>query len=212
MKIGILSDIHGDFISLRKALQFFETLEVQEILCAGDLVEKGPYEDRVVAEFRARSVLCVEGNHDENAVRHHRLSEAMQLADEVALLPETIAYLNGLPHTLLLDRGEERLLVTHAAPSNNACAVFDNLNSRKLSKRFKKDLATADCSLMILGHTHYPFDITFRGKRVINPGAACKLKARDSHTCGILDLANGDFSVYRLEDLQREEIFAEEAI
>ena len=141
MKIGILSDIHGDLSAFRSALLLFEKHQVARILCAGDVVEKGPEEEDVVALLRERSIPCVQGNHDENAVRHHTLTVSRDDTDESLLSPETINFLRQLPSSLELDFDEQRIAVAHATFSDNAGRVFHKDGTHRLSKPFKKDLA-----------------------------------------------------------------------
>lgn len=45
MKIGIFSDVHGHLIELQKTLALFERLQVDQLLCCGDLVDKGKESD-----------------------------------------------------------------------------------------------------------------------------------------------------------------------
>ncbi len=65
MKIGIISDVHAHLIPLEKALSIFELEQVDAIVCAGDLVEKGQDGDVVVALLQELNIPCVLGNHDE---------------------------------------------------------------------------------------------------------------------------------------------------
>ena len=206
MKIGILSDIHGDFLSLQNAIQFFKDSAVDVILCAGDLVEKGDRPNEVVAKLKELEVPCVQGNHDANAVRHDQLNSALQVPGEVPLERATIQFLATLPPKLTLEFCDKRILLTHAIPSHSAGCVFHHDDPGRLSKTFKKDLARNPCDIAVVGHTHSPFDVTFRGKRVINPGSTCRLKTRDSHTVGVLDLAQGKFDVFSLADESNFEI------
>lgn len=204
MRVGILSDIHGDAVSLRKAIALFENLAVDSIICAGDVVEKGPDDDEVVALLRELGVLCVQGNHDENAVRHFELCQ--HTTTETPLKPKTIEYLKSLPMVAEHELAGTSVLVTHAIPSQNAGRVFHNEGVHRLSKSFKKDLSGTDCRIIIVGHTHDPFDIRFREQRIINPGATCRLKARDSHTAAVLKLPEGELFVYDLADASRREL------
>lgn len=73
MRIGIISDIHGDMQSLTAATSCLRQSSVDLILCAGDLVERGSDDHGVIAYLRQQAVPCVQGNHDENAVRHAKL-------------------------------------------------------------------------------------------------------------------------------------------
>lgn len=206
MKIGFFSDVHGDLGSLQAAIDLFGEQGIDEMVCAGDLVEKGREHDQVVALIRQLEIPCVKGNHDENAVRHHRLRQVVG-DDETPLQTATIDYLEGLPDTCRRLFATTSTLVTHATVSHNAGRVFHEDGDSRLAKRFKKDLAKTDCELIVVGHTHSPFDVTYRGKRVINPGACCSLKGRDSHTVGIFDFDCESFTVFGIADRAARPIY-----
>lgn len=211
MKIGICSDVHGDYASLCRALEFFQANAVDQIVCAGDLVEKGSCDDQVVAKFAELQIPCVQGNHDENAIRHHRLSDVFKIEGESPLRQESIDYLKSLPVIFERRLEEKNFLVAHATLTNNAGSIFQDKSHKRLSKVFKKELNRFDFDILIVGHTHRPFEINFRGKRILNPGATCQLKHRDSHTAGIFELPQGLFQVFSLEngsvcDIERIEL------
>ena len=66
MKIGIIADVHGDHSALKTALERLDTIhQVDHILCAGDLVGRGPEQEQVVELVRQRGIPTVKGNHDE---------------------------------------------------------------------------------------------------------------------------------------------------
>ncbi len=67
MKIGIFSDVHGHLEELKKTLALLKSLEVDEMICAGDLVDKGTQSDEVVALMQESAIPCVQGNHDAKA-------------------------------------------------------------------------------------------------------------------------------------------------
>ena len=66
MKIGIIADVHGDYSALKTALERLDTIhQVDHVLCAGDLVGRGPEQEQVVELVRQRGIPTVKGNHDE---------------------------------------------------------------------------------------------------------------------------------------------------
>jgi Icc-related predicted phosphoesterase len=58
MNIGLIADIHADYDSLKIALDILEGKAADTILCAGDLVEKGPKGDAVADLIRQRNIPC----------------------------------------------------------------------------------------------------------------------------------------------------------
>ena len=193
MKIGLISDLHADIASLRGALALLDQADADAIVCCADVVERGAEGGPVVQLLRERSIPCIQGNHDENAIRHARLSANRD--DEPQLSLESLDFLQRLPAFRLLTFSGIRVMLAHAIPSDNGGAAFQDASLSKLSKRFKKDLARVEAEIVVIGHTHYPFDVTYRAKWILNPGSVCNLQDRDSHTCGILDLSSLTYSV-----------------
>src|SRR3954447_23440293 len=68
MKLGLISDIHGDPLALELAWAHLTVLGADRIVCAGDLVGYGPHPDRGVAFLAEPGVDSVRGNHDRWAV------------------------------------------------------------------------------------------------------------------------------------------------
>ncbi len=56
MKIGIISDIRSDAIALRKALDLLRAEGVDQIVCAGDLVNKGGDSEGVVRLIQSEAI------------------------------------------------------------------------------------------------------------------------------------------------------------
>ena len=78
MRIGIISDIHEDYKSLKNALSLLEKMNVDEIVCLGDIVgfntKSFNYLERrnpanCIAAIRENCSIVVTGNHDLYAVR-----------------------------------------------------------------------------------------------------------------------------------------------
>src|SRR3954453_10674131 len=100
MKLGLISDIHGDPLSLELAWSHLTVMGADRIVCAGDLVGYGPFPDRVVAFLAARGIASVRGNHDRWALERGRGG-----IDEFGggtPSPDTLEYLAGLPGDLLV--------------------------------------------------------------------------------------------------------------
>ncbi len=205
MRIGVISDIHADIESLEVVMRLLENADVDTVVCGGDLVERGSDGNAVVELLRGLSIPCVKGNHDENAIRHAKLSGDLDY--EKRLSPDTLDYLNRLPPSYSFTVDDVGLMLTHAIPSDNGAAAFQDETNSKLSKKLKKDLARVESEILIVGHTHYPFDVTYREKWIVNPGCVCNLQSRDSHTFAVLDLSELNFSVFNASTGQPCEAF-----
>jgi putative phosphoesterase len=64
MKIGLVSDIHGNLQALGAVLKALKREAVDLTLCAGDLVCYGANPNEVIALLHAESIPCVTGNYD----------------------------------------------------------------------------------------------------------------------------------------------------
>lgn len=189
MRLGIISDIHADIAALVVALQFLDSQGVDQIVCAGDLIDKGLDAGDVVRLMEARSIPCVAGNHDHGAGK-----------DRLDL--QGRAFLKGLPQTLNLTLEGKRLLVAHGAPWSEDVYVYPK-TERHVFRRIAQE-ARAD--IVILGHTHVPLAAQFRNVWIFNPGSICRMYTKGSHTCGILTLPECSFEVFEFSSRQRVEV------
>lgn len=184
MKIGILTDIHGDYETMQRVWAHLEALEVDRFICLGDLVVHGSHHNEVVEHFRARpDVPVILGNHDIGAtIDDGRLdglrffsqsSKANTLACRAALRPENREFLAQLPTYRL----EGPVLYTHATieppspesvtrmaslygldhPSHSAAGFVGNpfgLLRHEPAVKQAFEAMPAGIEVVIAGHTH----------------------------------------------------------
>ena len=74
MRLGLISDIHGDVAALERAWSHLTTMGVDQVVSAGDLVGYGPFPDRVIAFLNDHQIPSVRGNHDRWALSAGRAS------------------------------------------------------------------------------------------------------------------------------------------
>jgi hypothetical protein len=65
MKVGIISDIHGNAIGLEAVLADLQAEPVDEVVCLGDAIQGGPQPAQVVLRLRHLGCPVVMGNADE---------------------------------------------------------------------------------------------------------------------------------------------------
>jgi predicted phosphodiesterase len=71
LRIGIVSDVHGNAAGLALALALDRMGEVDLLLCAGDRVEEYRFSNETVALLRDHDATCVLGNHDIGILAAH---------------------------------------------------------------------------------------------------------------------------------------------
>lgn len=183
MQIGILSDIHGDLRALDTALARLDNYHcVQHILCAGDLVGRGPEANGVVTRIRERGIITVKGNHDEW---------------EHGLDPENAAFLRSLPLDWRGKFGTTSVFMCHGKPGNNLWGLYrDHISNTLLDMM----LASLRVDVLITGHTHVPLFAQVGRGCAINPGSLYTFKSArsTSHSYGVYDTDKQLFEVYDL--------------
>ena len=181
MQIGIISDVHADYAALEDVLdRFAEHHNVDQILCAGDLVGRGPDPDRVVDMIRAHDIPVARGNHDEWLY---------------GLRQENRQYLRSLPLDWQGELAGLTVYMCHGKPGNNMWGMYrDHLSATYL----KMVLRSLKADVLITGHTHLPLHMKTQGGCLVNPGSLYTFKCAraTSHTYGVLSLPDLNFRVY----------------
>jgi putative phosphoesterase len=191
--IGIVSDVHGNAAGLARALDRMG--DVDELLCAGDIVEEFRFSNETVAMLRDREARCVLGNHDIGFLGPH----GARARAAAHIDPDLVAWLASRPLTIDTYVHGKRLVLTHASP----CPPH-NQYVLPQSPELKR-IAEIDADFVIIGHTHKQMVERVGRPLVINPGSVGQ--ARD-HANGkqlsyaVLDVDYSDVVIdnYRLDD------------
>ncbi len=102
MKVAVISDIHGNRHALEAVLDAIANSGAAEVWCLGDLVGYGADPDACVKLARARSALCLAGNHDLAVTGELALDEFSAAAGAAArwtrqvIAADSLAFLSGL--------------------------------------------------------------------------------------------------------------------
>ena len=92
MKIGIISDIHGNLAALRAALAVLDEAKCVKILCGGDIVGYGASPLECIELIRERRILSVRGNHDDLMLHDEGREETLrpEVRDAIQWTRETL--------------------------------------------------------------------------------------------------------------------------
>jgi predicted phosphodiesterase len=188
VRIGLVSDIHGDVHALIDAIRHAEALGCTRFLCAGDLVDYGYFADETIALLRERKIPTVRGNHDRWAV-----SGSPRFGFDPDISDRSRQWLAGLPAYLRLEVGATRLLVHHGSPRGDmAGIVAADVERWELEEFFENSEMPEDppADVLIVGHTHCAMEVRYatagKDRLVVNPGALLGEGARG--TFGVLTI------------------------
>lgn len=205
MKIGFISDIHGNLEALTAALQSLEKRKVDRLYCLGDVVGYGANPSECLELMREKAEILLLGNHDAAVAGIENLEHFNPYAREAAILtqrilsPEQRRFLAGWPYEEI--RGEMHLV--HSAPARPQAwdYLFSALDAYHQFP-FAKGL---DC---FVGHSHVPG--VYRegaagggkevGRRIINIGSVGQPRDGDSRLCFVIyDEESRDVQIVREE-------------
>jgi len=161
VKRALISDIHGNFAALSAVLDYIKTIEVDEIVCLGDIIGYGPDPLQCLDTVMDCCNLTILGNHDQAAIfdpegfnpvamraifwtREQLEKDTSERADR------RWDFLGELPR----QHDEGQFLYVHGSPRDPTNEyvfpehVYEKTRMESLMKRFDK--------FCFQGHTHIP--------------------------------------------------------
>ena len=172
MRILLISDVHANWPALA-AVAAVEPFDA--CLCMGDLVDYGCEPAPVIDWVRRNALACVRGNHDHmvaqnvatNGVTGFRyLSGATRGLSRDRISEPDRRYLAELPVTKYLTLDGLRFLLVHATPRD----PLDEYGPPEVDF-WRRRLENVGADFVLVGHTHFPYELFTSGARVINPGS-----------------------------------------
>ena len=160
MRIGIVSDLHGNIAGLNKALDRMG--EVDKILCAGDAFDQFCFSNHVIERLQKIGAEYILGNHEEALLSPAgaRAAESQQVDQELLEWTRSRDY----RFEMMID--DKRLKMFHSTPWDPR-GEYIYPHSAALKK-----FAEVDTQFAIYGHTHTQLARDINGTLVINPGSA----------------------------------------
>jgi putative phosphoesterase len=203
MNIGIIADIHADLSALKIALDIVYEQGADMVICAGDLVGKGPYGDQVIELLRAESIPSVLGNHDFIAPNSQKWLQNTKIVkhtgESSSLSQESLDYIVKLPRTHDFYWEGTCLQMAHGTPWSIETYVYPYSGQ----SIFEDVAQSANADVVVLGHTHEPMVAKIRGTWIVNPGSVCGNFTYGSRTCAVLSLPSCNLKVFDLKSGKR---------
>ncbi len=180
MKIGIVSDIHGNTGALLRAFELMG--DADEFFCLGDCINQYRFSNPVVELLKERNVHTIWGNHEE--VFYGPLGTRARGARWID--PGLLEWLARRPPRIEVTMAGRRLLLVHSTPS----APYGGYITANHASFAKFGETAAD--IVLYGHTHEPVATRVGRTLVVNPGSVGEGRPVDDgylQSCALLDLA-----------------------
>ncbi len=204
-QIGVIADIHSNFIAFKTAVEFMEKRGIDEFLLLGDYVSDTTDTKETMQYLydlmKRHEVKALRGNREDYIIHQRKVlrgevdapgwlynSASGNLKYTYDLLTEEdIDFFETLPITFRYEsEGYPAIICCHGSPDSN----------RELmqlgGKNTKEWMQKIDTEYLLAGHTHYQGEMAFEGKMYFNPGATgIAIGAPGLVQCLILHGCNG---------------------
>jgi putative phosphoesterase len=197
MKIGLISDIHGNYEALKEVLSELDKMKVSEIYCLGDVVGYYSQVNECCDELRLRKIPCIMGNHDWYMASGGFCSRSKRVNDCLVYLrkvitTENIEWLRSFP----VQRFIHNIHMVHGGWADPIDEYF--IPSEEYFSRLKGDF-------FISGHTHFQSLHKFENKTYCNPGSVGQPRDNDPRAAfAVFD--GGKITLHRV-DYNMEKVF-----
>jgi predicted phosphodiesterase len=177
MRIGLISDIHGNLVSLASVLADIDRAGVDQIVFLGDVAAIGPQPCEVIERLRALDPPCIMGNHDMEVLNPELVHDGADVSPwEVELIDWCVGQLSGADFDYLRSfqqwteiplGADSTLLCFHGSPKSNMDKILATTPVQELDEM----LAGHSATIMAGGHTHVQMLRQHRGVAIVNPGS-----------------------------------------
>lgn len=180
MDIAVLSDIHGNYVALKRCVEYALERNIKTFIFLGDYVGEMAYPQRMMDLLYSLkeeyNCYFIKGNRDDYVLNYRKKGEkGWKDKDSTTgalfytyhnLRKEDLDFYEGLSHRQVLKfEGMPPLTVCHGSPDkNNEKLLPDNENTFAVMEKDEN-------SIILCGHTHVQRVIEHSGKVVLNPGS-----------------------------------------
>lgn len=192
MRIGIITDIHGNMHALEAVLDDLRTRHLDAIYCLGDLVGYGAFPNEVTERIRVEGIPTIMGNYDDGVgfdrdecgcaytdpVEKQRGGESLAWTKAV-VTPDNKAFLRSLAKDIRFEADGKRVLLVHGSPRRINEYLFED---RPVSS-FQRLAASSNADIIVFGHTHKPYTKVVDSVLFVNAGSVGKPKDGDWRAC-----------------------------
>jgi putative phosphoesterase len=189
MKIGIISDIHGNYEALKSVLAELDKMKISEIFCLGDVVGYYSQINECCDELSKRQIPCVMGNHDWYMAGGGFCPRSKSVNDCLAyqrtiITQQNMKWIEGFPV-------QRKVANIHMVHGGWADPIDEYLQpSEEYFSKIKGEI-------FVSGHTHIQILQKYSGKTYCNPGSVGQ--PRDNDPRSAFAVFDGEITLHRVE-------------
>jgi predicted phosphodiesterase len=174
MRIALISDIHGNLVSLEAVLADIARVGVDRIVCLGDVAALGSQPREVIARLKALGSDCIMGNHDEHLLDLDAAGDLGPWIAEVTawcadqLTEADLDFLRSFRPLLEIPLGaQDTLLCYHGSPRSNEERMLSTTPPEVLAEMLDGHTGT----VLVGGHNHVQMLRHHKGMAVVDVGS-----------------------------------------
>ena len=202
MKIGIISDIHGNIFSFKEIYRQLISEACDMHLFLGDVCGYYYHQIEVIDLLLTLPRLeSIAGNHDRMFLRSMKNEELLREYTErfglsfsnlkETVTPKHLKFIQDLPREFHLETQNGIIAGFHGSPWN---PIEEYVYPDSSLERF----SNIPYDVVFLGHTHRPMDRTVGKTRIINPGSAGQPRDGGWPSYGIYHVETGQLEIKRV--------------
>jgi len=180
---GVIGDVHCESETLERVLDVLESMNVEPVLCVGDLVDGYGDVDATLKLLESRLVQCVAGNHE-----RWFLTGEQRTLDHATLKinDESRAFIETLPKMRHYQTPQGKALLCHGVGEADEAWLLPDTKGYALQDipTLRELMLDDEVQFMIGGHTHERMVRVFPGLIVINAGTIYR---NDEQTFTVID-------------------------
>jgi len=199
MRLGLISDIHGNLRALRAVLNEFEGMELDSVHCLGDMIGYLHQSSQVIDDIANSKIQAIMGNHEATLLGmvscpSDRWKEYNMETVKKALSEKQKTWLKELVASRIMEIDGRKCAFFHGSPWNPLEEyIYPD------SSRFD-EFPALGYEVVFLGHTHRKMLKQVGGVTILNPGS-CGLPRDGSSgaSAAVYDSSSGEATFIHAE-------------
>lgn len=200
MKIGILSDVHGNYQALKAILEDAKIENCDQLICLGDSIGIGPEPLKTLELLVSHKVIMIMGNHEQYYLMENKKLEALLQSDiqyqhhlwvKNCLGDKYKSMVSQFSWIYKIETQTKNLYFSHYGIKNHwFMPIITDYTKDNLNEMFSSEART----IYFFGHDHKPVELKDHDNNIVyfNPGSSgCTPKSETRY--GLLEILEDSY-------------------